>query len=164
MDVLFGSEWGAFQFECSTPYPDITPPVVVSHSPTDGLKLIGIDTDIKASFSETIAEATITGETVIILTQDSNTVNTSIRYDETTYTAVVTPDSYLPSNNLITVVLKADILDASANGLDGNGNGISDGRSSDDFSWYFSPGARVDTLGPHGGNCDDNSGFGLAGN
>ncbi|NIT60346.1 MAG: hypothetical protein GWN00_30330, partial [Aliifodinibius sp.] len=147
MDIFFGSSWGMFHLESSTPYPDITPPAVVSNSPPDSLQFVGLDTDIKASFSEAIDVGTLNNN-IVVESNTMDTVSTTITYDENTFTTIATPNNYLPANDTIVVTLTGNIADSSGNGLDGNGNGISEGSPLDDYVWTFYTGTGLDTIGP----------------
>lgn len=149
MDVLFGTSWGMFELRSQTAYQDITPPYPASYSPPAGFQDVGTNALVTVKFSEPITPTTLSQNTVILTSARGDTIPTLLTYTETTSTLQCTPKSTLPAHDTISVRLKGSITDTAGNGLDGNGNGISDGTPTDDFLWSFVTGTGSDTGGPN---------------
>lgn len=147
-EVLFGTRWGMFQYEATTPYPDITPPQVFYEIPPDGMQTVGTNIPIKALFSELMDDSTMNDNSIVITDQGGSGISKTISYDENTNVVTIIPTVNLPIENEITVKLTASISDTAGNGLDGNRNGIAEGSPDDDFIWSFTTGLGPDNVGP----------------
>lgn len=147
-EVIFGTNWGVFQYEASTPYPDITPPKVIYEIPPDSMQTVGTNITINVLFSEAMDESSINDNSVIVTDENGSPVSATISIDDSTNLLTVIPLDNLPTENEITVRLVASISDTAGNGLDGNNNGIAEGSPEDDFVWTFTTGQGPDIVGP----------------
>ncbi len=147
-EVLFANDWGIFQFEASTRYPDITPPEVYHTSPLPGVQMVGTNIEIQVLFSEKMKSATLSDDKIIIQQENGNELAKTIVHDPDNNIITLIPGVLLPIENEITVTLSGMISDTAGNGLDGNFNGISEGSPDDDYSWSFSTGLGPDNEGP----------------
>ena len=93
------------------------------------------DTKIYAAFSKPMDESTLTSSTIIVA--QSGVVNGSITYVSDVAVVAFTPDGSFVFNEQVTVTLTGDITDIDGNGLDGDGDGISEGAPDDNFLWEF---------------------------
>lgn len=148
MEVLFGTSWGAYMYEATSRYLDITPPIVVSEVPPSNMQKIGTNSNINVLLSELMDEETITMSTIDVEGQDGTTISTSVVYDSSTNVITVSPTDLLPVEQIIAVTLSGIISDTTGNGLDGNRNGISEGSPEDDYVWTFTTGEGPDLVGP----------------
>jgi len=92
--------------------PDATPPTVSSVSPVADATGVAIGTTVSVTFSEAMAESTITTSS---FTLDS--VAGSVSYDSGTYTATFTPGASLSYSTTYTATLSTAITDTSGNPL-----------------------------------------------
>ena len=144
-DVLVGTDGSFVQFRAAEPYPDVVPPVVLTTIPADGATAVEVDTPIRATFSEPIDPTSLVDR--VALTADGASIGFSTTYDEALRVLILTPAEHLPPSSAIEVRLSGLIADSTGNGLDGNGNGVSDGTA-DDVAWTFVTGTSVDDVGP----------------
>ena len=148
MDIFFTSSAGLFYLETTTPFLDITPPQVLNYLPLETLSGVGIDANIIVRFTEPLASETINASTVQLSTSDETIIPFTIRYESDLNEIVLSPESSLPENEAITVLLSGAMTDAAGNGLDGDQDGYADGASTDAFQWTFMTGEGTDTTGP----------------
>lgn len=147
-EVLFTTDWGVFQFESSTRYPDIVPPEVIHTLPLPGVQMIGTNIEIQVEFSELMHSATLIDSNIIIQKENGDDIAKTIVHDPDNHRVTLIPDTPLPVENDITITLTGIIADTAGNGLDGNFNGISEGKPADNYTWSFSTGLGPDNEGP----------------
>lgn len=147
-EVLFTTDWGVFQFESSTRYPDITPPKVIRTSPLPGVQMVGTNIEIRVQFSEKMDPATLIDNNIALQEENGNALAKTIVNDPDNNRITLIPGTLLPTENEITITLSGMVSDTAGNGLDGNFNGISEGNPVDDYTWSFSTGLGPDNEGP----------------
>lgn len=147
-EILFSSDWGMFQFEVSSRYPDIIAPNISWVSPPEGIQMLGTNLPIEVMFSESIDETSLNDENILLLADDNSPISKVINYNSDSKTITLIPNENLPSENEITVLIKGIVTDTANNGLDGNNNGYSEGSPIDDYSLSFFTGYGPDTIGP----------------
>jgi outer membrane protein assembly factor BamB len=150
MDLFAGTNYGVFHFESNQPYPDITPPGIKSYMPESAFLNASINVEIQVVFNEQIDTGTLTSETIILQNSDEEPLPfaTTYTFNDDISKLIVSPSGLLPANDTIYITLTGLIQDVAGNGLDGNGNGISEGSPDDDFSWFFYTGSGIDTIPP----------------
>lgn len=124
----------SFSWSFTTAGPDITPPVVTATWPTRDAADFGVDANIAAIFSESMAPGSINGTTVQLRDSSGNLVNATITYDPGTKSAVIDPVAPLVHSAEYTVTLK------------GGAGGVTDAAGNpmvNDFSWTFATIART---------------------
>ncbi len=112
-------------------------PTVVSTVPVDAATNVAADSDVSITFSEPV---TVTGTWFDITCATSSTHTAAVSDADPTFT--LNPDTDFTAGELCTVTLTADkISDDDAadppDTLDGNGNGTSEGSTTDDFTFSF---------------------------
>ena len=83
---LAGASWG---------FTTVAGPTVTSVTPTDGSAYIDRSTSVKATFSRSMAPASITTSTFQLFAPDGSAVPASVSYDDAGLTATLTPSSQL---------------------------------------------------------------------
>ncbi len=147
-EVIYTNDWGIFQYEASSRYPDITPPVVISTYPLPAVQMVGTNIEMQSRFSEAMDLATLVSSNITVADENGNTLAKAIVHDPANNRVTIIPDELLPAENEITITLSGMISDTAGNGLDGNFNGISEGSPADDYAWSFSTGLGPDNEGP----------------
>ena len=147
-EILFTSDWGIFQFEVASRYPDTVAPEISWVSPPAGMQMLGTNLQIEVRFSESIDEITLNDQNIFLLAEDNSQIPKAINYNSENNTVTLIPDENLPAENEITVLIKGTVTDTANNGLDGNYNGYSEGSPIDDYSWSFITGHGPDIVGP----------------
>jgi hypothetical protein len=121
---------------------DVTPPTVTSTVPADGASGVAVGTTVRATFSEAMAAASVTGST-FTLADTSNggaSVAASVSYDATSHVATLTPSAPLATLHDFT----ATIQGGSGGVTDAAGNAMTA-----DVTWSFTTSAPVaDTTPP----------------
>ncbi len=112
---------------------DHSAPRVSSTAPADGDEDVAINAPISVTFSEQIDAATITSES-FFLRQGSTPVEAVV--SSIGITALFSPHVYLEQNQEYTATLTTDVRDLAGNAL------------SEDFTWEFTTGTRIDTIAP----------------
>ncbi len=150
MDILVGNIYGVIQYECSIPYPDITPPTIKQYNPESDFTNASIDIQMQVLFSEEISTEQSIIDNIALLNNNNETIEFDIQYtyNEDISQLLILPQNLLNPDDEITVTISGLLTDTSENGLDGNGNGISEGSPLDDFSWSFFTGTGIDTIPP----------------
>jgi Domain of unknown function (DUF4082)/Bacterial Ig-like domain/Bacterial Ig domain len=95
--------------------PDLTPPSIVATTPAAGA--VGVSTAITVSvkFSEGMNPTTITSTNLQLLNPSNAVVPSTISYDSTTATALISPTLPLSTNSTYTVVVQNGVKDTSGN-------------------------------------------------
>jgi len=119
---------------------DAPPPRVVGVFP-EAYNQAAKNTRIIAVFSERMDETTLNESTIQVEASESGLVTGNIAYDDLTATVTFNPDVPFEYNEQVIVTLIAEIKDLSGSGLDGDGDGTSEGSPDDDFRWEFFIGA-----------------------
>ncbi len=134
IDIFVGENDGGINF-----YQNVgdIPPYVVKTLPTPGDVVNGSVPSISVSFSEPMSINSIGASTMLVTGSLSGSVKGSIKYTSSTNTVSFIPDVTLTPGETVTVIMRADAQDLTGNGLDGNGNGISEGSPKDDFILSF---------------------------
>ncbi len=119
-----------YSFNFTTELTDTIPPTVLSRSPTGtGVPVTSV---ITITFNESMNTTSVENAFTT-----SPTVSGSFSWSTDKTALYFTPDSPLSYSTTYTVTIKADALDTSGNGLDGNGNGVPEGSPIDDYTWNF---------------------------
>ena len=108
--------------------PDTTPPTVTSTSPAAGSSSAPVTGTARATFSEAIDSATVTGSSFTLTTSQGQAVPTSVSYTGSSRTATLTPSSPLAYGTSYTATVKggaSGVKDLSGNAL------------ASDVSWSF---------------------------
>ena len=149
-DIFVGNEYGVIQYECNIPYPDITPPHIITFNPESGFSNASIDIQMQVLFSEEMNLETLTSDNISLLNSNNDELDFEIQYNynEDISELFIIPTELLDTEDEITVLLSGNLTDTSLNGLDGNGNGIPEGSPEDDFYWSFYTGSGIDTIPP----------------
>lgn len=148
VDVLVGTLAGAYEFSTVSTIPDIVPPRVVKHFPAKNAEFQGLNTVVKATFSEKIDPASLTAANVVLQDAEGNELASTLSFDTVLLQLSCQPVDLLPASDTIHVVLKGSLTDLSQNTLDGNNNGVGEGSPSDNYAWTFTTGLGVDDVGP----------------
>jgi len=148
MDIFASNNSGVFHFRCSEVTTDINPPYITSTVPKMNTAQVTTSTSIKLIFSEDINEADLTSENIHLSGNDTIKVPFTFNYSPLTRTITILPESLLPANASIKVLLSGNITDKALIGLDGNKNGISEGSPADDYVLCFTTGSGRDTISP----------------
>lgn len=123
-----------FGWSFSTAGPDTTPPVVTGTWPTRDAADFGVDANIAAIFSESMAAGSINGTTVQLRDASGALVNAVVTYDPGTRSAVIDPVAPLVHSAEYTVTLA------------GGTGGVTDAAGIpmvDEYSWTFATIARA---------------------
>jgi len=116
------------------------PPVVTSTTPADSADGISITNQtIRAKFSEIMDSSSFDSTTVFAFGSVSGLIPGEIIFRPAFNSlSIVRPSDFTYEfGETITVTLTADILSILGLTLDGNGNGISEGSPTDDYTWIF---------------------------
>jgi hypothetical protein len=132
VDVVFTTSTGA----------DVTPPTVVTTTPSDGASFVSPTTSVSASFSEAINAATVTTSTFELRTAANAVVPATVSYNASNGTATLAPAVPLSADATYTARLRGGPLDPAVEDVSGNALAA-------DVSWSFTVGslttAFVDT-------------------
>jgi len=109
------ADWGDARLLCGEPGGDATPPVVISTVPADGATGVPVDTAIRATFSEPINPATLSG--AVSLREAEGPIAVSVDYDAASRTLTITPNAPLSPDREYEVTLSDDIADLAGNRL-----------------------------------------------
>jgi hypothetical protein len=98
--------------------PDVTPPTVITTSPTSGATNVGLSTATTATFSEAMLASTIdAGSVTLRVTATSAPVAGTVSYSAATSTVTFTPTAPLAGNTSYTASISTAVRDASGNAL-----------------------------------------------
>ena len=113
--------------------PDVTPPSVLSITPTDGALDVTVDTTVTAVFDEALNPATVIAGSFELRDSSGTLVDATLAYDDATRTVSLTPASALVPATTYTATLK------------GGAGGVADlsGTSEREGSQYRSHGCHV---------------------
>jgi hypothetical protein len=125
------------------PGPTITAPTVTFTVAPAGANAVDPRLPISASFSNTMAEATINGQTFTLTGPGSIALSGRVSYVGLTATFV--PDALLPPGALITATISHEVTDANGIGLSGNQATFPSGG---DYIWQFTTAGNPDTTPP----------------
>jgi hypothetical protein len=115
-DVAGNSLASAFSASFTTE--DVTPPVVLSTSPSNGAVDVLVNSNITVTFSEAMNAATITGSTITLkVTATSAPVAGAVTYNATTNVATFTPTAALPGSTGYTVTVTTGVKDVAGNSM-----------------------------------------------
>ena len=133
-----GDRGGGYIIEPGTggpcPVADTTPPAVFTTSPGANAASIPVNTSINVSFSEHIAPATVTDETIRLKDNADQTINAAVNCSGSSIT--LTPASWLSINTIYTVIVTTGITDLNGNHLTGA------------FQWTFTTNSQADPVPP----------------
>lgn len=129
------------------PDPDVKPPFIKFVSPVHSSYLIPVNEEIIIRFSEPVSHESINDNNVL-LSANGFPLKKSLEFNDSLFVLKVVPDSLLPENSVISIILSASIQDTAGLGLDGNFNGISEGSPADDYSFNFRTIAKLDSIPP----------------
>ena len=107
---------------------DTQPPTVFSTLPIDGAVNVSISTDVRATFSEAMDPATISGTTFELRGAGGTAVPAVVTYDSATNTAILTPSAALAAGTTYT----ATVLGGSGGVKDASGNPMASNKT-----WSF---------------------------
>jgi hypothetical protein len=114
---------------------DTTPPTVTAVTPVSGSSTNNVLPPVTATFSETMAAATISASTVLLKGPGGTAIGATVAYNAATTTATLTPSAALTSGTLYTATVK------------GGAGGVTDVAGNPlaaDVTWTFT----VDTTAP----------------
>jgi hypothetical protein len=95
---------------------DLTPPLIVSRSPSRGATGVATNTTIRWGFSEDMIPSTINSSTVTLTTGGAPVAGT-VSYDPNSQAATFTPSSALANNQLYMAIVTQGAKDLAGNGL-----------------------------------------------
>jgi len=132
--------------------PDTTPLKVSSISPSNGATGVPWSTDVEVTFDNDALGTSLSSFTFTIVDESQQPVSGIVSYQASSRKATFLPDDDLAEGTTFTVRLSGDILGQNYIGLDGNGNGVSEGSPLDDFTFQFTTqmiyGPSLETIGP----------------
>ena len=111
---------------------DHTPPAVTSTNPANSATNIGVNTNIRAVFSEHMDDATINASTFTI----NNGITGTVTYDVVTKTATFNPSSNLAYGTTYTATITTGVKDFAGNSMNSN------------YSWTFTTSTAPDNTPP----------------
>jgi len=114
--------------------PDTTPPTVISTLPVNNAINVLVNSNVTATFSETMDQLTITTATFMLKGPGTTPVAGSVTYVGTT--ATFNPTADLVGNTLFTATITTGVKDLAGNAMAAN------------FVWTFTTGATPDTTPP----------------
>ena len=132
--------WVDASFDRTIP-PDVRGPVVTGVAPAAGATDVASDADVKATFDEQLAAATVTGANVTLRSEDGSLVSASVSYDAQTQTANLNPQGPLADSTTYTARVK------------GGAGGVTDAAGNPlaaDKIWTFTTAAQSPGDGPGG--------------
>ena len=112
------------------------PPFVAWHRPANA-EGTSANTLVDAYFDQMIDPATVTAANFKVVGSQSGAVSGALDYDNYFGVATFTPDTPFSVGETVTVTVSGNIQDLTGNGLDGNGDQISQGSPIDDYVWTF---------------------------
>ncbi len=118
--------------------PDTTPPVIVSRSPASTASNVSVLKPITATFDESIDPTTLKSSTFVLRDASNATVPATVSYDDSTFTATLTPSSPLAPSTQYTATVSGSVTDLAGNALGPN------------VSWSFTTAAPPPDSGPGG--------------
>jgi Bacterial Ig-like domain/Secretion system C-terminal sorting domain len=130
-DVVFSTSTG----------PDVTPPTIVSVTPTNGSTAVNAATAVTASTSEAMDATTINSSTVEVRDAANTLVAATITYSSSNNTITLTPTSPLAFSTVYTAKVK------------GGASGVKDVAGNalvNDYTWTFTTSAAPPLDGPGG--------------
>ena len=135
-----------FSSSFTTAGPDSSPPVVTGTWPTRDAADFGVEANIAAIFSESMAPGSINGTTVQLRDASGNLVNSVVTYDPGTKSAVIDPVAPLVYSAEYTVTLGGGV---------GGVTDVAGNPMVEEYSWTFATVARTGTrpnpdIGPGG--------------
>lgn len=104
----------------TAPAPDVAPPTVAALSPTNGTASVATSVKPTVTFSEAMTASTVNTSTVFLQNASGAVVSSTVAYNATTNTAILTPTSALANSATYTIVVKggaAGVKDAAGNAL-----------------------------------------------
>lgn len=96
---------------------------------------------IKIFFGKEMDGSTLTASVIEVEGNETGVHSGKVVYDGETSVATFTPDSPFSNQETIAVTVSGAIQDSMGLSLDGDGDGISNGRPTDDYSWSFQMGS-----------------------
>jgi len=97
---------------------DVTPPTVVSTTPSGGASQVPVDTSpIEIAFSDSMTTATITTANITLTGATSGAVAGTVFYDSAALKAFFFPAAYLSNAELYTLVVSTGVTDDAGNAL-----------------------------------------------
>lgn len=131
-DLLLGGQGGLLLYRNVGDLP----PQVSSVAPADGGSGLRAGA-IVVEFDNAMAEATLDGANIEVVGSASGAMAGGVLYDAGSRQWFFKPQDTYVEGEMVQVTVKAAITDDSGHGLDGNGNGISEGSPADDYAWSF---------------------------
>lgn len=124
---------------------DITRPQVTLTVPADAATGVFTNSAITATFSESMAPATISDTTFLLTGPGATPVSGAVTYVAGSVTATFTPSAPLPANTLFTATITTGATDLAGNALAGNQAPL---PAASDYVWSFTTGAAADAIPP----------------
>lgn len=124
---------------------DITRPQVTLTIPADAATGVFTNTAITATFSESMAPATLSDTTFLLTGPGATPVSGVVTYVVGSTTATFTPSAPLPTNTLFTATITTGATDLAGNALAGNQAPL---PAASDYVWTFTTGATADATPP----------------
>ncbi len=123
--------------------PDVTPPTVITRSPSPGATNVAVSASATATFSEPLDPATVNSSTFELLDPGSASVGATVSWDNPTRTATLTPTSPLDYATTYTAILRGGASPPHIKDVAGN-------PLAADVSWSFTTAGPPPTEGPGG--------------
>ncbi len=117
-------------FNTSVP-PDVTAPLIVSHTPSTNAQLVPLNNSVIVTFNEAIDPLSVSSASFELRNSLGNLVSATISYNASNRTATLTPTSPLSYSATYSVTVKGGIAYTSVADISGN-------HLAADFSWSFS--------------------------
>jgi hypothetical protein len=112
------------------------PPYVAWHRPAND-EATAAKTMLDAFFDQMIDPATLTDATFTVIGSHSGAIQGTLTYEPYYGVAHFVPADPFLVGETITVTVSGEVLDMTGNGLDGNGDQVSQGAPADDYTWTF---------------------------
>jgi alpha-tubulin suppressor-like RCC1 family protein len=114
--------------DMGTPASDVTPPNVVSTTPSSGRRLVDPSANVVAIFDRPLAEATVTASAFELRDSGGRLVPASVRYEASTQTVILVPIARLSDLATYTATLRTSIANRAGVPLQ------------NEYSWTFTAG------------------------
>jgi hypothetical protein len=104
----------------TTAAPDTTPPTVTAISPANGATGVGRNTNVTATFSESMDASTINATTLVLVGPGNVQVSAVVSYNATSRVATLNPSVTLATQTIYTATVKGGATDPRVKDLAGN--------------------------------------------
>jgi outer membrane protein assembly factor BamB len=119
------------------PLVDVIPPKVTANTPAKDEDNVAIDIQVSMIFNEPLDTGTVDGNSVFLKDSTGGNVAGQVTTNMATKTVFFTPDADLANEETYTLTITTDVMDTSANNLDGDGDGTAEGPGIDEYIFSF---------------------------